>query len=130
MEYVYAALMLHETGTEINEQNLTATVEAAGGDPEASRIKAIVAALEDVDLSATEAATTESAGMDLALERDDSDDGSDTERDESDRLDALFDVENDAESGGLEDEDDSLEGGARPSDPDGEAEESSDEPEA
>lgn len=50
MEYVYATLTLYENGQEINEQNLTAVLEAAGSDVVASRIKAIVAALEDVDL--------------------------------------------------------------------------------
>ncbi|WP_101298213.1 50S ribosomal protein P1 [Halegenticoccus soli] len=50
MEYVYAALILNETGEEINEDNLTAVLEAAGVDVEESRVKALVAALEDVDI--------------------------------------------------------------------------------
>ncbi|MES3516787.1 MAG: 50S ribosomal protein P1 [Natronomonas sp.] len=50
MEYVYAALILHETGEEINEDNLTGVLEAAGVDVEESRVKALVAALEDVDI--------------------------------------------------------------------------------
>lgn len=50
MEYVYATLTLNETGQEINERNLTAVLEAAGTDVIESRIKAIVAALEDLDL--------------------------------------------------------------------------------
>lgn len=50
MEYVYAALLLHESGEEINENNLTAILEAAGVDVEQSRVKALVAALEDVDI--------------------------------------------------------------------------------
>ncbi len=50
MEYVYAALILNESGEEINEDNLTAVLDAAGVDVEESRVKALVAALEDVDI--------------------------------------------------------------------------------
>jgi large subunit ribosomal protein L12 len=51
MEYVYAALILNESGAEINEQNLTSVLEGAQVDVEKSRVKALVAALEDVDIS-------------------------------------------------------------------------------
>ncbi|EMA16020.1 50S ribosomal protein P1 [Haloarcula amylolytica] len=50
MEYVYAALILNEADEEINEDNLTDVLEAAGVDVEESRVKALVAALEDVDI--------------------------------------------------------------------------------
>jgi len=50
MEYVYAALTLNESDEEINEENVTAVLEAAGVDVEESRVKALVAALEDVDI--------------------------------------------------------------------------------
>jgi len=50
MEYVYAALVLHESGEELNEENITNVLEAAGVDVEESRVKALVAALEDVDI--------------------------------------------------------------------------------
>jgi large subunit ribosomal protein L12 len=50
MEYVYAALTLNESGAELNEENITAVLEAAGVDVEESRVKALVAALEDVDI--------------------------------------------------------------------------------
>jgi large subunit ribosomal protein L12 len=63
MEYVYAALILHETGEEINEDNLTDVLEAAGADVEDSRVKALVAALEDVDIEeAVEQAAAVPAG--------------------------------------------------------------------
>ncbi len=69
MEYVYAALILHETDEELNEDNLTAVLEAAGADVEESRVKALVAALEDVDIeeaveqaAAVPAATAAPAG--------------------------------------------------------------------
>ena len=51
MEYVYAALILNEAGEEINEDNVTGVLEAAGVDVEQSRVKALVAALEDVDIA-------------------------------------------------------------------------------
>jgi large subunit ribosomal protein L12 len=58
MEYVYAALILNESGEEINEGNLTDVLEAAGVDVEESRVKALIAALEDVDIDeAVEEAT-------------------------------------------------------------------------
>jgi large subunit ribosomal protein L12 len=50
MEYVYAALILNESGEEINEDALTDVLDAAGVDVEESRVKALVAALEDVDI--------------------------------------------------------------------------------
>ncbi|UWG46977.1 Ribosomal protein L12E/L44/L45/RPP1/RPP2 [Halanaeroarchaeum sp. HSR-CO] len=50
MEYALAALILNETGEEINEHNLTAVLEAAGAPIVESRTKALVAALEGVDL--------------------------------------------------------------------------------
>jgi large subunit ribosomal protein L12 len=50
MEYVYAALILNETDEEINEDNITAVLDAASVDVEESRVKALVAALEDVDI--------------------------------------------------------------------------------
>ncbi|MDS0259246.1 50S ribosomal protein P1 [Haloarcula sp. S1CR25-12] len=50
MEYVYAALILNESGEEINEENLTDVLESAGVNVEESRVKALVAALEDVDI--------------------------------------------------------------------------------
>ncbi len=50
MEYVYAALILNEADAEINEDNLVSVLEAAGVEVEDSRVKALVAALEDVDI--------------------------------------------------------------------------------
>jgi len=63
MEYVYAALILNESGEEINEDNLTNVLDAAGVDVEESRVKALVAALEDVDIEeAVEQAAAVPAG--------------------------------------------------------------------
>lgn len=60
MEYMYAALLLNETGEELNETNLSAVLEAAGRSPEDSRIKAIVAAFEGVDIDDIAASHTDS----------------------------------------------------------------------
>ncbi len=64
MEYVYAALILNETDEELNEDNITGVLEAAGVDVEESRVKALVAALEDVDIdeAVSEAAAVPAAG--------------------------------------------------------------------
>lgn len=50
MEHVYAALLLNEANEELSEPNLTAVLEAAGCDVVESRTKALVAALEGVDV--------------------------------------------------------------------------------
>ena len=51
MEYVYAALMLHSAGKEVNEEGIKKVVEAAGVKVDEVRIKALVAALEGVDIA-------------------------------------------------------------------------------
>jgi large subunit ribosomal protein L12 len=50
MEYIYAAMLLHTTGQEINEENVKKVLEAAGAEADEARIKALIAALEDVDI--------------------------------------------------------------------------------
>lgn len=50
MKYTHATLLLDETGAEINERNLTAVLEAADAEFTTSRVKAVVAALEGVDV--------------------------------------------------------------------------------
>jgi len=52
MEYVYAALLLHKLKQDINEDNVTNVIKATGSTPDAVRIKALVAALGDVDIEA------------------------------------------------------------------------------
>jgi large subunit ribosomal protein L12 len=51
MEYVYAALMLHSAGKDINEDGVKKIVEAAGITADDVRIKALIAALEGVDIA-------------------------------------------------------------------------------
>ncbi|MBU4536193.1 MAG: 50S ribosomal protein P1 [Euryarchaeota archaeon] len=50
MEYIYAAMLLHTTGEEINEENVKKVLDAAGAEVDDARIKALIAALEDVDI--------------------------------------------------------------------------------
>jgi len=50
MEYVYASLLLHAAKKEINEENLKKTLEAAGVTPDETRVKALVASLEGVNI--------------------------------------------------------------------------------
>ncbi len=46
MELMYATLLLHAAGKDVNEENLRKVLEAAGATAEEGKIKAVVAALE------------------------------------------------------------------------------------
>ncbi len=50
MEYVYAALLLHAAGKEINEDNVKKVLEAAGVSVDDAKVKALVASLEGVNI--------------------------------------------------------------------------------
>jgi large subunit ribosomal protein L12 len=50
MEYVYAALLLHKLKQEINETNVKNVVKAAGVEPDEARVKALVAAMGEVNI--------------------------------------------------------------------------------
>jgi large subunit ribosomal protein L12 len=50
MEYVYAAMLLHKAGKEINEENLTQVMTAAGINVDAVRVKALIASLAEVNI--------------------------------------------------------------------------------
>jgi large subunit ribosomal protein L12 len=50
MEYVYAALLLHKLDKEVNEANLSSVVKASGADVNEAQVKALVAALADVNI--------------------------------------------------------------------------------
>ncbi len=50
MEYIYAALLLHNAGKDVTEENVTAVLNAAGVAVQDARVKALVAALEDVNI--------------------------------------------------------------------------------
>ena len=112
MEYVYAALLLHESGEEINEDNVTSVLETASVNVDESRVKALVAALEDVDIEeAVQGAAAVPAGgagggapaggdaSDAEAEEAEADEGDDDEAEETE-----------ADEGGDEDEEASGEG--------------------
>jgi large subunit ribosomal protein L12 len=50
MEYMYAAMLLHSAGKEIDEASLGNILTAAGVSPDTVRVKALVAALAEVDI--------------------------------------------------------------------------------
>lgn len=50
MEYVYAALLLHKLKQDITENNITNVIKATGTTPDEVRIKALVAALGEVNI--------------------------------------------------------------------------------
>lgn len=50
MEYVYAAMLLHKAGQKVNEDSMKKVLEAASVKADASRIKALVAALANVNI--------------------------------------------------------------------------------
>ena len=50
MEYIYAAMLLHKAGKEINEANLSQVLTAAGINADTVRVKALVASLAEVNI--------------------------------------------------------------------------------
>ncbi len=50
MENVYAAMLLHKAGKEINEENVTNVLTAAGINVDAIQVRALVASLSEVNI--------------------------------------------------------------------------------
>ncbi len=50
MEYIYSALVLHSAGKEITEDGIVNILKAAGVEPDTARVKALIAALDGVDI--------------------------------------------------------------------------------
>ncbi|GBE53914.1 MAG TPA: 50S ribosomal protein P1 [Euryarchaeota archaeon] len=50
MEYVYAAMLLHSAGKEINDENVKSVLSASGVEADEARVKALVASLEGVNI--------------------------------------------------------------------------------
>ena len=52
MENIYAALLLHKAGKDVNEENLKSVVAAAGIEANEDQIKSLIASLKGVDIDA------------------------------------------------------------------------------
>jgi len=50
MEYIYASLLLHSAKQEVNAENVTKILQAAGVKPDEARVKALVASLDGVNI--------------------------------------------------------------------------------
>jgi large subunit ribosomal protein L12 len=50
MEYVYAALLVHNAGNEVTADAINAVLSAANVDVDETRVKALVSALEGIDI--------------------------------------------------------------------------------
>lgn len=50
MEYIYAAMLIHKAGKKVDEPTVKKVLEAAGIKPDDARVKALVAALADVNI--------------------------------------------------------------------------------
>jgi len=50
MENIYAALLLHKSGKEVNEENVKKVVAATGVEIDESKIKSLVASLKGIDI--------------------------------------------------------------------------------
>jgi len=50
MEYIYSAMLLHSAGQKITEENLKKVLDAAGVKSDETRIKALVASLDGVNI--------------------------------------------------------------------------------
>ena len=50
MEYIYAAMLLHKAGKKVDEAGVKKVLEAAGISADSGRIKALVAALDGVNI--------------------------------------------------------------------------------
>lgn len=50
MEYIYAALLLHKLGKEVDEKHIESVVAAAGAKIDESKVKSLIASLKGVDI--------------------------------------------------------------------------------
>lgn len=100
MEYVHSALLLHATGQDVNEENVTSVLEAAGVEADSARVKSLVAALDGVDIE--EAMNTAVAGGAAAPAP--AADGGDESADEAEEVDDGGDEASDADEDDEEDD--------------------------
>lgn len=79
MEYVYAAMLLHKAGQKVDEASVKKVLEAAQIQPDEAKVKALVAALDGVNIdeaiekaavvSASPAAAAPAAGGESPAEK-------------------------------------------------------------
>lgn len=50
MEYVYAGMLLHKAGQQVNEENVKKVLTAAGVNADGSRVKSLVSALHGINI--------------------------------------------------------------------------------
>ena len=50
MNYIYAALLLHKSGKEVNEENLNKVLAATGAEIDESKVKSLIVSLKGVDI--------------------------------------------------------------------------------
>ncbi|MBI5392982.1 50S ribosomal protein P1 [Candidatus Woesearchaeota archaeon] len=50
MEYIYAAMLIHKAGKKVDEHNVKKVLESAGVAPDDTRVRALVAALDGVNI--------------------------------------------------------------------------------
>ncbi len=50
MEYIYAALLIHKGGAKIDESTVTKVLQSAGSKVDEAKVKALVAALDGVNI--------------------------------------------------------------------------------
>lgn len=105
MEYVYAAMLLHKSGQDLTEDNVTKVLKAAKVDVDDARVKSLIAALEDVDIedaissaviassapaAAAPAAESADTSSDDSSKEDSSEEDEDDEDDAAEGLGSLF----------------------------------------
>ncbi len=91
MEYVYSAMLLHAAEKEITEEAITKIMTAAGVKVEDARVKAMVAALDGVDIAeAIKTAAAPAAAADATAEKKEEPKEEKKEEEASAGLGALF----------------------------------------
>ncbi len=99
MEYIYSAMILHSAGKEINETAIANILKAAGVEADASRIKALAASLDGVDIeeamktavaAPAAAAPAAAAGAPAEAKKEEPEEEEVTEEDAAAGLGALF----------------------------------------
>lgn len=101
MEYIYAALLLHKVGKEVNEENMKKVVEASGaelGSDGEAKMKSLIASLQGVDIEkelesanlAVSAGTTSAAPSEEAPKEEKKEEEEEKKEGAAEGLSALF----------------------------------------